>query len=276
MRVARALVEGAPRLILTDGVIAVAAPEEYTDPLALLGADGSEWSHVDLDSVEFLSPLARPGKIIAVGLNYVDHTLETGFTAPEAPLTFAKYPSSLTGHGSDVVVPDSIATQVDYEVELAIVIGRRCGGDQPASADDIAAYTVANDVSARDVQFADGQWTRAKSFDGFTPLGPWLVPATEVADPHALRLWTTVNGELVQDDSTASLVFDLPALLAYIGAGTTLEPGDVILTGTPAGAGGFRNPPRYLQHGDRVEVGVDGIGRLSNRILYRSLVKEDA
>ncbi|MGX5681603.1 fumarylacetoacetate hydrolase family protein [Schumannella luteola] len=276
MRVARALVDGAPRLILTDGVTAVVAPAEHDDPLALLGVDGSEWPSIDLDTVDFLPPIARPGKIIAVGLNYVDHTLETGFTAPAAPLTFAKYPSSLTGHGSDILVPDTIATQVDYEVELAVVIGRRCGGTEPATVDDIAAYTVSNDVSARDVQFADGQWTRAKSFDGFTPLGPWLVPAAEVADPHALRLWTTVNGELLQDDSTASLVFDLPALLAYIGRGTTLEPGDIILTGTPAGAGGFRTPPRYLQHGDVVEVGVDGIGRLSNRIQFASQLKETA
>lgn len=276
MRVARALVDGAPRLILTDGVTAVVAPEEHDDPLALLGVDGSEWPSIDLDSVAFLPPLAHPGKIIAVGLNYVDHTLETGFTAPAAPLTFAKYPSSLTGHGSDIVVPDSIATQVDYEVELAVIIGRRCGGTEPATIDDIAAYTVSNDVSARDVQFADGQWTRAKSFDGFTPLGPWLVPAAEVADPHALRLWTTVNGEVLQDDSTASLVFDLPALLDYIGRGTTLEPGDIILTGTPAGAGGFRTPPRYLQHGDIVEVGIDGIGRLSNRIQFASALKEAA
>lgn len=278
MRVARALVEGAPRLILTDGVTAVVAPEERDNPLELLGAesaDVAEWSSVDLDTVEFLAPIARPGKIIAVGLNYVDHTLETGFTAPTAPLTFAKYPSSLTGHGSDILVPDAIATQVDYEVELAVVVGRRCGGAEPATIDDIAAYTVSNDVSARDVQFSDGQWTRAKSFDGFTPLGPWLVPAAEVADPHALRLWTTVNGEVLQDDSTASLVFDLPALLAYIGRGTTLEPGDIILTGTPAGAGGFRTPPRYLQHGDVVEVGVDGIGRLRNRILYRSLAEQE-
>lgn len=169
-----------------------------------------------------------------------------------------------------MVVPDELTGQVDYEVELAVVIGRRCGGGAPATIDDIAAYTVSNDVSARDVQFSDGQWTRAKSFDGFTPLGPWLVPAAEVADPHALRLWTRVNGEVLQDDTTASLVFDLPALLSYIGNGTTFEPGDIILTGTPAGAGGFRTPPRYLQHGDIVEVGVDGIGRLSNRVVYRS------
>ena len=207
--------------------------------------------------------------MIAVGLNYADHTSETGFTQPERPLTFAKYTTSLTGPNDDIVVPGHLTQQVDYEAELTVLIGRRCGGTTPATLDDVAAYTVANDVSARDVQFGDVQWTRGKSFDSFTPLGPWLVTADEFGDPSGHRIYTEVNGETLQDDSTSELIFDIPALLAFISDGVTLEPGDLILTGTPAGAGAFRTPPRYLQDGDDVVCGVEGIGELRNRVTVR-------
>jgi 2-keto-4-pentenoate hydratase/2-oxohepta-3-ene-1,7-dioic acid hydratase in catechol pathway len=222
---------------------------------------------LSLDGATVLSPLRRPGKIIAVGLNYLDHAAETGFNPPPVPLTFAKYASSLTGPYADIRLPTHLTSQADYEAELALVIGGEHPPDGSVGPDAVAAYSVANDVSARDVQFADQQWTRAKSFDTFTPLGPWLVTADELPDPYDLHIWTEVNDERLQDDTTASMIFDLAAILAHVSAGTSLEAGDVILTGTPSGAGAFRTPPRYLAAGDRVRIGVDGIGVLDNRVV---------
>jgi 2-keto-4-pentenoate hydratase/2-oxohepta-3-ene-1,7-dioic acid hydratase in catechol pathway len=233
--------------------------------------DGSsaDWQPVDESSLSLVAPVAGAGKIVAVGLNYADHTSETGFTQPERPLTFAKYPTSITGPTDDIVIPGHLTQQVDYEAELTLLIGRRCGGTSPATIDDVAAYTVANDVSARDVQFGDVQWTRGKSFDTFTPLGPWLVTADEFGTPAGHRIYTEVDGDTLQDDDTSSLIFDVPTLLAFISDGVTLEPGDLILTGTPAGAGAFRDPARYLQDGDTVVCGVEGIGELRNRVVIR-------
>jgi 2-keto-4-pentenoate hydratase/2-oxohepta-3-ene-1,7-dioic acid hydratase in catechol pathway len=221
---------------------------------------------VDLAAAVWLSPLKRPGKIVAVGLNYPDHTAETGIEPPSAPLTFAKYASSLTGPYSDIEIPAAVTDQVDYEAELAVVIGRDCPPDGSAGLDAIAAYTVANDVSARDVQFADRQWTRAKSFDTFTPLGPWLVTADQVADLAARRIWTSIGEQTLQDDVIGSMVFDIAAILGHLSVGTSLEAGDLILTGTPSGAGAFREPPRFLRPGDVVEVGVEGVGVLRNPV----------
>lgn len=271
MRIARVSVEGRPRIAALGGSSARLAPLTFPDdPLAGITAvssgESEDWDAVDEATLSFLAPVARAGKIVAVGLNYADHTTETGFTQPERPLTFAKYSSSLTGPHDDVVVPGHLTTQADFEVELVLVIGRRCGGRTPASIDDVAAYTVANDVSARDVQFEDQQWTRGKSFDTFTPLGPWLVTPEEFGDPRGHRIYTEVNGQRLQDASTADMIFDVPALLAFVSDGVTLEPGDLILTGTPAGAGAFRTPPRYLQDGDLVVCGIDGIGELRNRV----------
>jgi 2-keto-4-pentenoate hydratase/2-oxohepta-3-ene-1,7-dioic acid hydratase in catechol pathway len=237
--------------------MAAAATEALTDDI------------VELPTATVLAPLARPGKIIAVGLNYLDHTAETGLEPPSTPLTFAKYPSSLTGATDDIIVPTRQTSQVDYEAELAVIVGSDCPTDGSASSAHVVAYTVANDVSARDVQFRDGQWTRAKSFDTFTPLGPWLVTADEIDDPLGLHIWTDVNGQRVQDDTTKSMVFDLDALLSHISDAVTLEPGDVILTGTPSGAGGFENPPRFLDDGDVVTVGIDGVGMLRNTVRFR-------
>jgi len=251
-------------------VLDVAGPDPLLtllrDPRGLaVAADAARTdTTVPLADVHVLAPLHRPGKIIAVGLNYHDHTVETGLSAPHAPLTFAKYPSSVTGPYDDIVIPGGQTDRVDYEAELAVVIGRRCAPDGSADLGAIAAYTVANDVSARDVQFSDQQWTRAKSFDTFTPLGPWLVTADDVADPHDLHIWTRIGSTTLQDDRTSSLVFDIPALLKHLSSGTTLEPGDVVLTGTPSGAGAFADPPRYLAEGDVVEIGVEGIGTLRN------------
>ena len=275
MRIARTVIAGQPRIVVKDDVSTRIAPASHPDDaLAAIesvrsGASAS-WDSVDEAALALSAPVAGAGKIVAVGLNYADHTSETGFTQPERPLTFAKYGTSIVGPAADIIVPDHIATQVDYEVELTLLIGRRCGGTTPATIDDVAAYTVANDVSARDVQFGDVQWTRGKSFDTFTPLGPWLVTADEFGEPGGHRIYTEVNDEVLQDDSTSELIFDVPALLAFISDGVTLEPGDLILTGTPAGAGGFRTPPRYLAHGDTVVCGVEGIGELRNRVVFAS------
>ena len=275
MRVARAVVDGQPRVIVKDAASARVAPIPHShDPLAAIASVRSgasaTWPTVEPADLELLAPVAGAGKVIAVGLNYVDHTTETGIAQPERPLTFAKYATSITGPTSDVIVPDHVTQGVDFEAELALLIGRRCGGTSPATLDDVAAYTVANDVSARDVQFGDVQWTRGKSFDTFTPLGPWLVSADEFGDPKGHRIYAEVDGELLQEDDTAEMIFDVPTILAFVSDGVTLEPGDLILTGTPAGAGGFRTPPRYLQHGQTVTVGVEGIGELRNRFVYRS------
>jgi 2-keto-4-pentenoate hydratase/2-oxohepta-3-ene-1,7-dioic acid hydratase in catechol pathway len=221
-----------------------------------------------LDQIRLLAPLHRPGKIIAIGLNYADHTAETGLDAPQEPLTFAKYPTSIIGPGEPIVVPTALTKQVDWEAELAVVIGRGCGPHERGTMAHIAAYTVANDVSARDLQFGDQQWTRAKSLDSFCPLGPALVTPDELADPHSLRIWAQVNDTIMQDASTADLIFAIPELLASITAGVTLEPGDLILTGTPPGVGGFRTPPVFLQDGDTITVAVDRVGELTNPVRH--------
>ncbi len=274
MRIARAVIDGSPRVVVKEGSSVRLVPTEHGhDALAAIAAAASgaaaSWGELDESVLELTAPVATAGKIIAVGLNYADHTSETGFAQPEKPLTFAKYSTSLTGPTDDIVVPGHLTEQVDYEAELTLLIGRRCGGLSPATLDDVAAYTVANDVSARDVQFGDVQWTRGKSFDSFTPLGPWLVTADEFGDPSGHRIYTQVNGETLQDDTTSELIFDVPALLAFVSDGVTLEPGDLILTGTPAGAGAFRTPPRYLRDGDVVVCGVEGIGELRNRVTVR-------
>ncbi len=281
MRLARVTLGAEPvaAVVDADDRCHLLAPTLSADPLLDLLRDGrglfeaaralTTGDTVDLAEVRLLAPLHRPGKIIAIGLNYPDHTAETGMAPPSSPLTFAKYPTSVSGPADDIVVPAALTSQVDYEAELAVVIGRRCGPEGHASRGDVAAYTVANDVSARDVQFADQQWTRGKSFDTFTPMGPWLVTADEVADPQALDIWTTLSGRRVQDDNTASMVFDIDAVLAHVSAGTTLEPGDVILTGTPSGAGAFLTPPRFLADGDVVEVGIESLGQLRNTVRLR-------
>ncbi len=212
----------------------------------------------------------RPGKIVAIGLNYMDHIEEAGLDVPRHPLVFAKLPTSVIGDGDPIVVDRALTERVDWEVELAVVVGRTMRDVAPEDAlDHVLGYTVANDVSARDVQEREPQLVRAKSFDSFCPLGPVVVPAAEIADPQALALRTRVNGETVQDSTTAQMVFGVAELLAYCSRGFTLEPGDVLLTGTPRGCGEFLDPPRSLRHGDVVEVEIDGIGTLRNPVVER-------
>jgi len=213
-----------------------------------------------------LAPIA-PRKVVAIGLNYQDHIDETGLDAPQRPLIFSKFTSSVIGPGDAIMIDRAVTDRVDWEVELAVVMGRRMRRVSEAEAlDHVAAYTVANDVSARDVQFSDGQWVRAKSLDTFCPLGPCLVTPDEFGDPQAKRLWTRVNGETMQDSTTAEMVFSIAQLLAFCSASFTLDPGDVVLTGTPWGCGEFMKPPRSLQDGDIVATEVEGIGMIVNPV----------
>lgn len=212
----------------------------------------------------------RPNKIIAIGLNYMDHVRESGMKAPERPLVFTKLTSSVIGNGEAIEIDASLTERVDWEVELAVVIGkemRRVSADQALN--HVHGYTVANDVSARDVQFADGQWVRGKSLDTFCPLGPVIVPAKEIPDPQDLALRTRVNDETVQDSSTTEMVFGVAELLEFCSASFTLEAGDILLTGTPWGCGEFMEPKRSLKPGDVVEAEVEGIGVLRNPVVAR-------
>jgi len=211
-------------------------------------------------------PIPRPGKIVCVGLNYRDHAEEQGAALPEAPLLFAKFPTALIGPGDAIVIPP-IVTKCDYEAELGVVLARTVRQVSKENAmEAVAGYVVANDVSARDLQFGDGQWTRGKSPDTFCPVGP-LVPAADVPDPHALPIRALLNGEVVQESTTANLVFGLAEVISYASQTATLEAGDLILTGTPAGVGIFRKPPRLLQPGDEITIEIDGVGSLTNPVV---------
>jgi 2-keto-4-pentenoate hydratase/2-oxohepta-3-ene-1,7-dioic acid hydratase in catechol pathway len=204
-------------------------------------------------------------KIVCVGLNYAAHAGESGGEAPSSPILFGKFANTLLGHEDPIVLQPGVG-HVDAEAELAVVIGERASRVPEASAMDvIAAFTCANDVSARDLQFGDGQWFRGKGLDGFCPLGPDLVAAADL-DVSDLRIVQRLNGEVLQDARTSSLIFSIPVLVSFISHALTLEPGDVILTGTPEGVGVFRDPKISLKHGDVVEIEIDGIGVLRNDV----------
>jgi 2-keto-4-pentenoate hydratase/2-oxohepta-3-ene-1,7-dioic acid hydratase in catechol pathway len=212
----------------------------------------------------------RPGKLVAIGLNYRDHVREAKAEVPSRPLVFAKFPSAVVDPGDAIAIDGELTSRVDWEVELAVVVGRRMRRVPERDAlGYVFGYTVANDVSARDVQFADGQWVRAKSFDTFCPLGPVVATADEIPDPQALALRTRVNGETMQDSSTGEMIFGVAELLAFCSRSFTLEPGDVLLTGTPWGCGEFMDPPRSLHPGDVVETEIEGIGVLRNAVVAR-------
>ena len=209
----------------------------------------------------------RPGKIVCVGLNYRSHLAEIGEAAPEYPILFLKGPTSIIGHQEAIVLP-RISRQVDYEGELAVVIGRRGKYILESEAlSYVAGYTCANDVSAHDIEFRTSQWTSGKMLDTFCPLGPVLLTAVEVPHPNHLRLKTLLNGRVVQDECTADMIFSVPFLISYISSLATLEPGDVILTGTPAGIGCNQRPQVFLKAGDHVSVEIDGIGTLTNPVI---------
>ena len=212
-------------------------------------------------------PIERPEKIVCVGLNYRDHAEEQGVELPERPLLFAKWPNTLIGPGEPIVLP-AISKKVDYEAELGVVIGERVRGVSVESAlEAVRGYVCVNDVSGRDLQFSDGQWVRGKSLDTFCPVGPRLVPTAEVPDPQALRVRAILNGEVMQDSTTANMVFGVAEIVSFVSQAITLEPGDLIATGTPAGVGIFRDPQVLLQPGDEITIEIEGIGALTNPVV---------
>jgi 2-keto-4-pentenoate hydratase/2-oxohepta-3-ene-1,7-dioic acid hydratase in catechol pathway len=218
-----------------------------------------------LAEVRLLAPVPNPSKVVAIGLNYMDHCREQNIDPPQAPMIFAKFPTAVVGPGAAVRWDPALTRRVDYEAELAVVIGRRARRVFAAQAlDYVAGYMNCNDVSARDLQFGDVQWVRGKSLDTFCPLGPWLVTRDEVPDPHSLSMRCTVNGTALQDSTTAEMIFRVPQLIEFASRAFTLLPGDVIATGTPDGVGVFRSPQVFLKDGDVVTVEIEGLGELTN------------
>jgi 2-keto-4-pentenoate hydratase/2-oxohepta-3-ene-1,7-dioic acid hydratase in catechol pathway len=227
-------------------------------------------STTPLSSVQLLAPVPRPPKLICVGLNYRDHAAEARQEVPKIPTIFAKFSNVVIGPGQAIVLPRN-SRKPDYEAEFAFVIGT--GGRHIPSYEwqrHVFGYTVFNDVSARDVQSATSQWMMGKRFDTFAPMGPWLVSADEIADPHALDISLSIGGETLQHSNTRELIFKIPDLVAYLSSVVTLEPGDMVATGTPAGVGFARTPPRYLHAGDEVVVSIEGIGELRNPVVAES------
>ena len=220
---------------------------------------------IPLSEVTLLAPVPSPSKIVAIGLNYMDHCRETGHEPPKSPVIFTKFSTSVIGPGADIRWAPSLTQKVDYEVELAVVLGRVA---RRVSSEDalnyVAGYTIGNDVSARDLQFGDGQWVRGKSLDTFCPLGPYLVTRDEISDPGNLALRCSVNDVVLQNSTTAEMIFGVPHLIEFITAAFTLLPGDVILTGTPHGVGVSREPSIFLKDGDIVSLEIEGLGQLTN------------
>jgi acylpyruvate hydrolase len=221
-----------------------------------------------LSSVKLRAPVPRPGKIVAVGLNYRDHSIEAGAKElPKTPIIFAKFPTSISGPGDSIVLPHG-DSQVDYEAELAVVIGKKTKAISAAEAlQNVAGYMPLNDVSARTWQFADKQWVRGKSCDTFCPTGPYLTTRDEIPDPQSLSISARVNGATLQDSNTSRMIFCVAALIEFISASITLEPGDIIATGTPEGVGVFRTPPIFLKPGDIVEIEIEKLGLLRNPVV---------
>src|SRR3954452_24030348 len=264
--------------ILEQGGVFPLAKAGFDDALSFIaaGAKGQQRAEslvkaasarelLPVDSVRLSAPIPRPPKILCVGLNYRDHAKESNMEVPAVPTVFAKYASSVIGPGEPIVL--SAATQKpDYEAEFAVVIGRRTKQVQRSQWQDyVFGYTILNDVSARDVQLATSQWTLGKSFPTFCPIGPCVVTADELTDPHSLDVRLTIDGETMQQANTRDLIFDIPAVLGYISAIVPLQPGDIVSTGTPHGVGLGRTPPRWMRPGEEVVIEIDGIGRLVNK-----------
>jgi 2-keto-4-pentenoate hydratase/2-oxohepta-3-ene-1,7-dioic acid hydratase in catechol pathway len=215
----------------------------------------------------WFAPVPRPGKLICIGLNYRDHAAESNMPIPERPVIFSKFSTCVIAPGEPVVIPPT-SHQVDYEAELAVVIGRRAKNVKASRAlDYVLGYTAFNDVSARDFQFADGQWQRGKSCDTFAPMGQTIVTTDQITDPHKLSIKLVLNGQTMQDSNTDQLIFGVPELIEFLTESITLEPGDVIATGTPPGVGFARKPPVFLKPGDQMEVLIEGIGGLGNPVV---------
>jgi len=215
----------------------------------------------------WFAPVPRPGKLICIGLNYRDHAAESNMAIPERPVVFSKFATAVVAPGEAVVLPAS-SKQVDYEAELAVIIGRRAKSVSANRAlEYVLGYTAFNDVSARDFQFADGQWQRGKSCDTFAPMGPTIVTADVIPNPHKLSIKLRLNGKTMQDSNTDNLIFGIPQLISFLSETITLEPGDVIATGTPAGVGFARKPPVFLKNGDKMEVEIEGLGILNSPVV---------
>jgi len=266
-------------VLVGDRVIGLAAAG-FADMIAVLGSGAEGRATIErfiehppadsifpLSSVRLLAPVPRPPKLICVGLNYRDHAAEARQEIPKVPTIFAKFSNTVIGPGAAIVLPKN-SRKPDYEAEFAFVIGT--GGRHIAAGNwqrHVFGYTVFNDVSARDVQSATSQWMMGKSFDTFAPMGPYITSADEIPDPHALDIRLSIGGEVLQHSNTRELIFKIPELVAYLSSIVTLEPGDVVATGTPAGVGFARRPPRYLQPGDEVVVSIEGLGELRSPVI---------
>jgi 2-keto-4-pentenoate hydratase/2-oxohepta-3-ene-1,7-dioic acid hydratase in catechol pathway len=267
------------------------AADQPANPLSWIDMDGPWWQKAravfanvarNADALEeakangwlvrrqdayWFAPVPRPGKLICIGLNYRDHAKEANLPLPEKPVLFSKFSSAVIAPGEPVVLP-ATSKKVDYEAELAVVIGRRAKNVKADRAYDyVLGYTGFNDVTARDFQFGDGQWQRGKSCDTFAPLGQSIVTTDVLTDPHKLGIRLTLNGEIMQESNTDQMIFGVPQLIEFISETITLEPGDVIATGTPAGVGFARNPPVFLKPGDEMEVTIEGVGGLNNPVI---------
>ena len=265
-------------VLLGDQVVALASAG-FPDMLSVLASESSldrirdfvknppAGSTHPLSAVRLLAPVPRPPKLICVGLNYRDHAAEARQEIPTVPTIFAKFSNTVIGPGEPIVLPKN-SRKTDYEAEFAFVIG--AGGRHIAAEDwqqHVFGYTIFNDVSARDIQSQTSQWMLGKSFDTFAPMGPYLVSADEVPDPHALDLSLSIGGEVLQHSNTRELIFKIPELIAHLSSVVTLEPGDVVATGTPSGVGFARKPPRYLKPGDEVVIRIEGVGELRNPVI---------
>lgn len=224
-------------------------------------------SGIPLENVTLLAPVPRPPKVICVGLNYRDHAAEAKLEVPTTPTIFSKFPNAITGPGSPIILPKN-SIKPDYEAELAVVIGK--GGRHVPEQywyRHVYGYMCLNDVSARDFQMATSQWLMGKTFDTFAPTGPWITTSDEIADPHALAISLEINGEVMQSSNTSEMIFKIPQIIAYLSSVFTLEAGDIITTGTPAGVGFGKKPPRWLKAGDDVIVKIAGLGELRNPVV---------
>lgn len=240
--------------------------ELHEEAEGLANGIGNERFMHKISNVKFEAPLAQPEKIICVGLNYIDHCEELGIEPPASPVIFAKFANAIIGDGDAVELPVN-SKEVDFEAELVVVIGKEAKKVSAETAEQyIFGYTIMNDISARDVQFADGQWTRGKTADTFAPIGPVIATRSEVADPHALSISLELNGQIMQDSNTKNLIFSVPQIVSFLSQSMTLKPGDIIATGTPPGVGAGRNPKVWLKDGDTMAITIDKIGTLSNHV----------
>jgi 2-keto-4-pentenoate hydratase/2-oxohepta-3-ene-1,7-dioic acid hydratase in catechol pathway len=261
--------EARPGLLLEDTILDL-SPGGFSSTLEVIARGNVSTpaaTRVSLDGAMIHAPLANPPRIFAIGLNYRDHARESGMEIPTTPVVFFKLPTAIIGPGEPIVLPKN-STQPDYEAEFAFIIGK--GGYRIAAADwrdHVYGYTIVNDVSARDVQFSSTQWSMSKSFPTFCPLGPAIVTADEITDPHALDISLSIDGETLQQSNTRELVFKIPELIEYLSSITPLLPGDIISTGTPPGVGLGRNPKRWLKPGETVTVTVEGLGSLTNPVV---------